>query len=543
MAVDQLPVRLPRELPAPARSSLITLTAHRPAIASSRLLRRLLEIAPGGLAIFLISILTWGYVWIPNQVAIGLILFDLYWFWKSWTIGYHVLKGVRLMRHFKTRDWRAEYRFEQLAGRDVLPWDVIRHVVLIPNYYESVAKLRQSLIVMAATAGARDNVVPVLAMEDADPDAREKAAVLADEFHDCFADFLVTFHPYGLPGEVRGKSSNQAWAARCAVEELVGRHGHDLDHLTVTSCDADTQFPERYFECLTFMFATERNRYRRFWQAPIFFYNNIWQVPAPLRVTNAMSGMIHLSRLSRKRKVLFSQSTYSLSMRMAHDVGYWATDVIPEDWHMFLRCFYNLGGAVDVEPIHLPIGNDGALSRTTRATYVNQYLQVRRWAWGASDLPHFFLEAMRRREIPLLKRWLRFWYVFDNHITWSTQWFFITLGGLIPWLYDQVGGGQIMPDWLYVDKLIGTTFLPGWLTIPSLILTPCLIPYAIIIFQDLKLRPPAPPALTLTRKLFGLAHWALISPITFFFSALPALDSQIRLMLGRRMEYRVTEKV
>jgi hypothetical protein len=35
----------------------------------------------------------------------------------------------------------------------------------------------------------------------------------------------------------------------------------------------------------------------------------------------------------------------------------------------------------------------------------------------------------------------------------------------------------------------------------------------------------------------------LISPITFLFSALPALDSQVRLMLGKRMEYRVTEKV
>ena len=78
MAVDQLPARLPRELPAPALSSLLTLTAHRPAIASSRLLLRLLEIVPGGLALFLISILTWGYIWVPNQVAIGLILFDLY---------------------------------------------------------------------------------------------------------------------------------------------------------------------------------------------------------------------------------------------------------------------------------------------------------------------------------------------------------------------------------------------------------------------------------------------------------------------------------
>ena len=41
----------------------------------------------------------------------------------------------------------------------------------------------------------------------------------------------------------------------------------------------------------------------------------------------------------------------------------------------------------------------------------------------------------------------------------------------------------------------------------------------------------------------ALIHWLLIPPITFFCSALPALDAQIRLMLNRRMEYRVTEKV
>jgi hypothetical protein len=30
--------------------------------------------------------------------------------------------------------------------------------------------------------------------------------------------------------------------------------------------------------------------------------------------------------------------------------------------------------------------------------------------------------------------------------------------------------------------------------------------------------------------------------ITFFSSALPALDAQVRLAIGRRMEYKVTEK-
>jgi hypothetical protein len=44
-------------------------------------------------------------------------------------------------------------------------------------------------------------------------------------------------------------------------------------------------------------------------------------------------------------------------------------------------------------------------------------------------------------------------------------------------------------------------------------------------------------------RTLSFTNWALISPITFFFSALPALDSQMRLLIGKRMEYRVTEKV
>jgi hypothetical protein len=540
MAVEPLRVRSPRDLPLIGIRTLVAPTSiASPGVLQAagkteprpwpRALVRLLEMAPGALALFLISALTWGYVWFPAELAVGLLLFDVYWFWKSWTIGFHALKGTRMMRRYQERDWRAEHAQAAAERSDVLPWEDVRHVVIIPNYSESEDKLRQTLSVMAAANGATESIIPVLAMEEAEAGAHAKAAVLSAEFAGRFSDLLVTFHPKGLPGELRGKSSNQAWAARCAVAELVGRRGLDLDVLTVTSCDADTQFPPRYFDCLTFKFATDPARYRRFWQAPIFFYNNIWQVPAPLRVPNALSGLIHLSRLSRRRRVLFSQSTYSLSMRMAHDVGYWDTDVIPEDWHMFLKCFYSLGGAVEVEPIHLAIGNDGALSRTPRATYVNQYLQVRRWAWGASDIPYVLHLAFRRTEIALSKRLLRSWYVFENHLSWSTQWFFITLGGNIPWVLSNIFGYDIMPHWFTLYSRI--------------ILTPCLLPYVVLIVLDARLRPPPPPSLSRLHRALLYLYWLAIPPITFLFSALPALDSQVRLLLGRRMEYRVTEKV
>jgi hypothetical protein len=552
MAVE-LPARRPRELPAPGSIAIAGYAPSLPARRTARTVdenagwpgpvQRGLEILPGGLALFLISALIWGYVWFPSPLAVALLVFDVYWLWKSWTIAYHVLKGARLMRRHQQMDWHVEYRLAVERGVPAIPWDSVRHVVLIPNYKESVEKLRDTLRVMAQAQGARENVVPVLAMEEAEPGARQKASILAREFGSAFHSLLVTYHPRGIPGEVRGKSSNEAWAARCAVDELCSRRGIDIDTLTVTSCDADTLFPEQYFECLTFNFATDPARHRRFWQAPIFFYNNIWQVPAPLRIPNALSGLIHLSRLTRRRRVLFSQSTYSLSMRMAHDVGYWDTDVIPEDWHMFLKCFYRLGGTVDVKPIHLPIGNDGALSHTARATYVNQYLQVQRWAWGAVDIPWVLHEVFRRHEIPLVRRALRFWYIFENHLSWSTQWFFITLGGLIPAVYGSITGVILVPDWFYVENLIGETFLPSWLTLTSVILSPCMICYMIIITIDTRLRPPPPPTLHVAHVIAGYVHWLLIPPITFFFSALPALDSQVRLMLGRRMEYRVTEKI
>lgn len=199
---------------------------------------RALEILPGAVALFLISYLVWGYVLFPGWVAATLLLFDVYWLWKSWTIGYHVIKGTRIMSRFQKLDWRHEYEhsmMRDLPFNNTVAWEDVRHVVIIPNYKESESKLRQTLGAMAVCSGAMENIIPVLAMEEAEPGAALKAQALIAEFGGKFHDLLVTYHPYGLPGEVRGKSSNEAWAAKEAVAALCERRGLDLNHLTVTS--------------------------------------------------------------------------------------------------------------------------------------------------------------------------------------------------------------------------------------------------------------------------------------------------------------------
>lgn len=51
-------------------------------------------------------------------------------------------------------------------------------------------------------------------MEEAEPDCTTKATNLTTTFGPFFCRMSHTVHPAGLPGEARGKSSNQSWAAK-----------------------------------------------------------------------------------------------------------------------------------------------------------------------------------------------------------------------------------------------------------------------------------------------------------------------------------------
>jgi hypothetical protein len=63
-----------------------------------------------------------------------------------------------------------------------------------------------------------------------------------------------------------------------------------------------------------------------------------------------------------------------------------------------------------------------------------------------------------------------------------------------------------------------------------------------MIIIDMMMRPPRPAGWKLWLYPIQFAQWFLMAPITFLFSAMPGLDAQVRLALGKRMEYRVTEK-
>jgi hypothetical protein len=467
-------------------------------------------------------------LFVPVPFAICIVAFHAYWLWRAQMTGIHAFKGFLLLRRHKKIDWLERYHEHIASGRTALRWDEVRHIVVIPNYTESAEKLRLCLDSLAGCE-VPEKVIAVLAMEEREgSEGRRRAEILIAEYKGRLGGIFATYHPWGVPGEIAGKASNENWAARRAKETVVDRWGHDMDLVTITSCDADTVFDRKYFSCLTYYFTTNPDRYRRFWQGPIMYYNNIWHVPAPLRLPHAIAGLNHLGRLSRTLfRNVFPQSTYSLSLRMAHDVDYWDPDIIPEDWHMFLKCYYSLGGVVQVDTMYTPIYMDGIRSRTYARTFVSYFEQARRHAWGCTDIPYAVQQVLDHPEIPLSARIGRLWALCESHLLWSTQWFLVTLGRVVPVLFVALGIAD-MPEW-FRD-------ISRWL------LTPCAGTLFLIVVLDTVMRPKKPDNFRWWHFPFQYAQWFGMAVITLFSSALPALDAQIRLALGKRLEYKVTEK-
>jgi hypothetical protein len=69
---------------------------------------------------------------------------------------------------------------------------------------------------------------------------------------------------------------------------------------------------------------------------------------------------------------------------------------------------------------------------------------------------------------------------------------------------------------------------------------PCL---GIVILIDWRLRPKHPDGEDAIDLMIGWASFALLPFVSFVLAALPALDAHTRLLAGRYLEYRVTEKV
>lgn len=488
-----------------------------------RQIHRALEILPGVVTWSFITSPIWAGFFFPEAMAYLVIFFALYWFLQSARIARGIFVSYKQVKKDTSRDWLSDCK--------KLPdFEKIQHLVIIPNYKEPLHILRKTLENLAEQTFSKERMHIVLAIEEREGDVgREKAEELLSEFKGKFGNLWATFHP-DIIGEVKGKSSNMAFSGKWAKKKLVDELGYDLKFIYVTSNDADARLHPRYFSCITHkILSLPKNlRHLRFFQSPIVFYNNLWRVILPVRIRSATSSVIEAGRMASPQDI-HPYSTYTASLKMVHEAGYWGTTVIPEDYHLFYKCFFHNGGDVDVLPVFLPTSADAAESTTFWKSLKNHYQQVRRWAYGVSDDPYVFKESLKRSEIPLAKRLYRLSILTDFHFLWAAK-SFIPFGSFVA---------------LLVNPTFSQTVLAHNLPrISSLIFKSCFLFTIALVAADIWMRPAHPKNYSRKKLLaISLFDWFLSPTVGLLFSVLPAIDAHTRLMLGKYLEYKVTEKV
>ena len=482
---------------------------------------RFLEILPGTFSWTLILFPFWGSFIIPHYVAYYVIFFVIFWFYKS-----AALAATSTMSHLKLN---AAKRFDWLADVGKLKgFSKIHHLVIVPTYLEPLHTIEKGLDSLVRQDFPRMQISVCVAFEKREgKSAQQKARTIEKKYKGKFANLLISYHP-DISQEVKGKSSNQAYAGKLAKKLLVDKQKRDINFITVTSKDADGILFEKYLSALAFKFLSNDLPHLHFWQPIVLFYNNIWQVPAPIRVMSTFSSIWQTGLNSRTDR-LVNYSIYSTSLKLLDDVGYWDIDVIPEDYRIFFKSYFAKEGKVDVEPIFLPAYADAAESSTYFKSLVNLYEQEKRWAWGVSDDAYFIKNWLTHTEIPFWKRTIRVFKVLEDHFLWPVDWFAITLGATVPVILNPVFAQTVMGQ-----------------NLPRLafgMLTFCWVFLAIILIIDFRQRPKREHKVSLFRKILTPFEFVLMPVATFIFTALPGIDAHTRLMLGKYLEYRVTEKI
>jgi hypothetical protein len=540
-----------------------------------RWLGRLLEMVPGLISWAILILPLWLSFSYPWLVAYFVLSFDFYWLCRALWFSGAVIVAYRRIRRVLAVDWtervaaladpggriaqlegalaarrpsserlgvvagtpsmatdrrRLRRELEELRGAtagDPLPSaDDLVHLALIPTYTESLEKLRHTVRALAEAAWPRERKICAIITRETDEGGRANVAALREEFGDAFADFIHILDPLE-PGIVVGKSSAMAWGGRYLYRLLVRERGMDPRRIIVTDLDADYRVHPQYFAYLSWVHLTDPNRETQLYQPIPYFHNNLWQAPFLQRLFAAVLTQLQMWRSVLPEK-LQSFGSYSTTLHLVHDVGYWATDAIPEDSRFYWKSYFRYGDRFRAVPLFIPIYGDAVRARGYWRSMAEQYLQARRWAWGVTDIPYVIQNAIRHSEIPF---WSRFWRIanlFGEHINWAIAPFVIMFGATVPLLINPA----------FAETTLGQN-LPLF---ASVMLTIALVGLFVLVIVEHRIVPPRPADWGPMQRIASYVQWLGLPFVGIFFSNLPALDAQTRLLTGRYLEYRVTEK-
>ena len=495
----------------------------------------------------------------PLAAAAYLLLLIITMLVKAAGIAAHTIAGRKRLKKAQEVDWHsrleqledpvANYEKEKRVSSKGFGFDVhkenlrlmaadsidfpkpsqLYNAVIIAAYNESYEVLEPTIQSVLNTTYNNDQIILVLAYEERGGQGiKETAEILKKKFGKQFKAFHLVEHPKNIPDEVAGKGANITYAGRFLKSWL---HEQKIAYkdVIVTTLDSDNRPHATYFDYVTYEYIVHEDRKHLSYQPIALFLNNIWDAPAPMRVVATGNSFWNIIS-SMRPHTLRNFASHSQPMDALVEMDFWSVRSIVEDGHQYWRSYFYFAGNYAVTPIYVPIYQDAVLADTYWRTLKAQFVQLRRWAYGASDIPYVAVRVFtRKRNVPFGAGFARLIRLFDGHITLATIAILVAIGGWVPLLVN--------PD---AARDIAAHQLPE---IVSSIQRVAMVGLAITILLSLKMLPPRPARYKRRRTLWMVLQWFLMPFTAIIYSATAALNAQTHLLLGKYLDkFDVTEK-
>lgn len=484
---------------------------------------RLLEILPGALTWLALTSPIWLSFTMPYAVAYLILIADVYWLLTGLRIGVFILIGFRKMQWAKKQNW-----LKLLKTDFSKEWKEYYHLMLVPTYKEPLYILASTIDGIINCHYPKDKIFIAVGFEERDdPQKIEDTKKYLKKIKNKIAGVFTTIHPFGLEGEVPGQGSNKNWMIKNALGELKKRNIKQED-VFVTTLDADFCIHHQYLAGALhkYLQLPKNERDKRSFTGVFLYHNNYWQTPTPMRLMATGTSFWQLSEMVGSDKYI-NYSSMSINLKTLLDVGLWMPDKVNDDSGFYWKAYFHFNGDYKVIPHFLPISGDAVQDITLFKTFQNQYLQIRRWAYGVEHIP-FIVKQYFTKETPFWDKTDKLLFKLWGDLKWGVLAIFVTFGGLLIPL--------INPSFKVSVLSVNLPVVSSW------ILTVAFLGLFATIFVHEKLVPKRPKKWSLFQKIWSYLQWLLVPIIIITISALPAIDAQTSLMFGKKLEFRVTNK-
>jgi hypothetical protein len=507
---------------------------------------RFFEILPGALSYLLLAMPIVLTLINPYYTVLFVLAFLLLWFSKALGLDVRSIQGYKMLKEHQKLDWNdmlndvsnlelgennypSWHKKNILRIKDfnhrVLPKDVY-HAVIIAVWNESKAVIEPTIKAVLDSEYDLSKIILIIAYEErGGKNIEDISKELIEQYGGSLMKAMAIKHPDNIPGEVIGKGGNITFAGKKLLE-YINDKDISISNVVVTTLDSDNRPHKKYFSSLTYLYCScDEPKYVSFQPIPMYT-NNIWDAPAPMRVI-ATGNSFWMTVSSMRPHALRNFSSHSQSLEALVDTDFWSVRSIVEDGHQFWRTYFRYDGRHDVYPVYIPIYQDAVLSTSYVKTLKSQFIQLRRWAWGASDVPYVIEKGFfTKNEVPKSDLIFKLFILIEGHVSWATAAVLIAFSAFVPAFFHPMSyAADQLP--IIVSRM-QTIALSGIL---------------ITLFFSLRILPPKPARYKARHSLFMVIQWVYLPVTTIVFNSMAGLYSQTRLMFGRYIDkFDITDK-